>query len=85
MLYGQARTITGELLPQIVCTDVLCIEYEAYKLVLKDRLNYKCKQQSEPTSKEQKLDRKIKSKEALESIKSMRKLIHLDKDIKSYK
>ena len=66
--------------------DALCIQYEAYKLfVLKDRLNYKCKQQSEPTSKQQKLDHKIKSKEALESIKSTRKLIYLDKDIKSYK
>ena len=61
LLYGQARTITGELLPQIVCTDALCIQYKAYKLfAFKDRLNYKCKQQSEPTSKQQKLDRKIK-------------------------
>ena len=49
--YGQATNIPGELVPQIVCADALRIQNEAYKLfVLKDRLNYKRKQQSELTS-----------------------------------
>ena len=85
LFYGQATTIAGELVPEIVCADALRIQYEAYKLfILKDRLNYERKQQSELTSMQQKLDHKIKSKEALESIASKRKLIHFDKNIKSY-
>ena len=51
LFYGQTTTIAGELVPKIVCADALRIQYEAYKLfVLKDRLNYKRKQQSELTS-----------------------------------
>ena len=50
-LYGQATTIPGELVPQTVCADALRIQNGAYKLfVLKDRLNYEHKQQSELTS-----------------------------------
>ena len=32
LLYGQAATIAGELVPQIVCADALCNQYEAFKL-----------------------------------------------------
>ena len=39
LFYDQARTITSELVPQIVCADALCIQYKVYKLfILKDRL-----------------------------------------------
>ena len=42
------------------CADALCIQFEACKLfILKDRLNYEYKQQSELTSMQQKLDHKI--------------------------
>ena len=85
LFYSQAKIIPGELVPQVVCADALHIQYEAYKLfILKDRPNYECKQQSELTSMQQKLDRKIKSKEALETVTSKRKLICFNKSIKSY-
>ena len=84
LFYGQATTIAGELVPKIICADALRIQYKAYKLfILKDRFNYEGKQQSELTSMQQKLDHKIKSKEALESITSERKLIRFGKDLKS--
>ena len=83
--YGQPKIVNGNLKPPTVNKEALEEQYMAYKLfILEDRLKYENNQAFNSSLAEQKLKNEQKSKQTLASVLSKRKLVKIDKNIKTY-